>query len=1616
MKSTLLLIIGTLFFYSSTQAQITFSDPNLKAALIGLSLDKNSNTEIEINEVDTLKRLYVNNKAINSFNDLIHFPALERLYCAGNKMNDLDLSHNLQLKYLQAAGMDLNFIDLSKNLLLDTLEIFNNKLIAIDISTNTNLTSINCNNNQLTSLDLSLNTQLQHVALSQNFLTSLNTSTLLNLKRLFCDENINLTTLNLLNNSQLEILVCINNSMDELILSGNPMLISLSCGYNSLYYIGLKNQTNLKELSAQNNNLQAIDFSANTKLTSLNLNNNNFSSIDLMPIVSLSNLQITGNPSLLKICINDTTSAKTNVSFFKDASAKYNSCDYLEFKDPNFKANLLAYTNPIIDVNKDGEIQISEVDTLRNLEINGSLQGTPIISDVSELIYFKQLKSISLTNHNLSSLSEMSFDSLSYLNCTGNKITNLNLNLYPSLQTLSCGSNNIIILNLSACKNLQLLNASANKIESLDLLSNTKLTHIYISNNNLSTLDVSNLQNLLWLSASNNFIKKIYVTNSINLIDINVNDNQIDSIDVSTNINLQHLKCNNNLVSYLKPVSSLTELALLNNMLANKLDISMITNAYNIDLRANTALKYVCVNNRTNFSNNGSYRKDITAKWLDQCDFIIFTDTTLKHYLVVNNYDLNLDGEIQYSEAEMVKTLDFSHADISELEGLDKLINLESLLLNDNKFDNILLGTLTKLKNLVLTNNNLSNIDITQNTALQSLDIKHNNLNTLEIGNQTSLETLDCSQNKLTALTLNSNLNLKSLLCYANNLTGLDLTFNSNLAITNCDTNNISALNIQANPSLNNFSCRANPGLSSVCVDSFDVVKSSPNFNKDPHTQWTDYCNVNPRLASSYSYCVNQWVDTTVFPLTKKSNTIKWYSDQDALVEATINTSKIGDTSYYIAEYNPITHKVSKRNIVMLTITNREAAPMVNPINICLNTVLSTGITPTLGLGYSARWYADETSNDTIAAPKPVTTTIDTIPYYFTQYKGTSCESFRAKIDVIINPLPEAPTINSLSTYCHQAVPQQMLADPLCQLQWWNSEQNGIMNQQYQPSTSVIGLTSYYVNQKNTSTGCEGPRIKIQFEVIPSPSKPTFSFANYTQQYVNDSITSFKSSISIGAIKYKWIISPSGAATTTDTTNKVSLKWNTAYSGNTSVKVVSISNNGCLSDTSSHVSITKVGVAKLSVDKPNLMLFLNDTATIQLALTGAAPFNISYTYAGKDTSIANYSSQLYTLKVITPGAISDIIVLDSSKVILQNIGNPFTLISDTLTRIELSKIQTVCKNAPSKLIVHLTGGRAPFTCYLEDTISGYKTQHQIEAADTVAIRAGAYKITFEDATQHLSSTISILVADSINQDFAILKTILTSAGFENDSTVINSKNVKSRLFANVDVKDLSALYHWSISPSEAIISDETESSDNFIKWNRHFSGKVKVAVQGYKFECKTQTSDTLKFNVKPNVELEQINDSLVKFNFYGTPPYSVHFRRDDRSDSIQNSYIDSVFVAIKFAKNIEIQNVTANNTFNNTSNNYINKSYKKIKFYDGISPNNDGKNDYFMVDYYDLERTSNLTIFTYDGFKMFSSKGDHYLNDWNGVDEQGNPLPSCSYLFIFKTDKETIRGSFEIRR
>ena len=69
--------------------------------------------------------------------------------------------------------------------------------------------------------------------------------------------------------------------------------------------------------------------------------------------------------------------------------------------------------------------------------------------------------------------------------------------------------------------------------------------------------------------------------------------------------------------------------------------------------------------------------------------------------------------------------------------------------------------------------------------------------------------------------------------------------------------------------------------------------------------------------------------------------------------------------------------------------------------------------------------------------------------------------------------------------------------------------------------------------------------------------------------------------------------------------------------------------------------------------------------------------------------------------------------------------------------------------------------------------------------------------------------------------------------------------------------------------------------------------------------------------------------------------------------------------------------------------------------YTAFSPNNDGKNDYFVIEGLD-EYRKELNVFNRWGNEVYSS--DNYQNNWDGTNKSGNPLPDDTYFYILKID------------
>jgi len=79
-----------------------------------------------------------------------------------------------------------------------------------------------------------------------------------------------------------------------------------------------------------------------------------------------------------------------------------------------------------------------------------------------------------------------------------------------------------------------------------------------------------------------------------------------------------------------------------------------------------------------------------------------------------------------------------------------------------------------------------------------------------------------------------------------------------------------------------------------------------------------------------------------------------------------------------------------------------------------------------------------------------------------------------------------------------------------------------------------------------------------------------------------------------------------------------------------------------------------------------------------------------------------------------------------------------------------------------------------------------------------------------------------------------------------------------------------------------------------------------------------------------------------------------------------------------------------------------------------ITPNLDGNNDFFEIKGLDGIGKTSFIVFNRWGARVFEN--DDYDNLWDGVDNNGNPLPDDTYFYILKSEKiKPIKGYIVIK-
>jgi hypothetical protein len=213
--------------------------------------------------------------------------------------------------------------------------------------------------------------------------------------------------------------------------------------------------------------------------------------------------------------------------------------------DANFKDTLLNY-EPVIDINNDNEIQVSEAENYSGV-IDVSIDDFELdkkIYDLTGIEAFINITELHVLGHEFSGLS-LDFSNnteLLVLDIGYTGFDQLNIDHNDKLQELNIsGYRNAI--DVSHLTNLEELNIRHTGFSSIDLSQNTKLKKLQFFASDISSIDLSQNTDLEWLTSGGSPLQTLDVSNNTKLQYLEMQSSDYDSIDLSKNVNLEHIAC-----------------------------------------------------------------------------------------------------------------------------------------------------------------------------------------------------------------------------------------------------------------------------------------------------------------------------------------------------------------------------------------------------------------------------------------------------------------------------------------------------------------------------------------------------------------------------------------------------------------------------------------------------------------------------------------------------------------------------------------------------------------------------------------------------------------------------------------------------------------------------------------------------------------------------------------------------------------------------------------------------------------------------------------------------------------------------------------------------------------
>ena len=449
-----------------------------------------------------------------------------------------------------------------------------------------------------------------------------------------------------------------------------------------------------------------------------------------------------------------------------------------------------ADTNCYTSVPDDAFESYLEANGMGNGIANDNYVSTNNISSVTFL---------NISNQGISDLTGIAdFTAITFLIATTNNFSTVDLSNNTNLQQVFIGSNPMTSINVNGLTSLTGLDVSNSNLTSVDVSTNTALESLWLTGiTTMSSVDVSNNTALktMHLAKTRNFLS-IDLRNNTSLTKFYAFESDVESVDLKNGNNTSITT----FTAYDAPIScvSVDDVAYSTSNWTS-IDDSSAFRTYGCDetyVPDNNFEAFL----EANGMGNGVANDDAvtTANISSVTELALINQgvadlTGIERFTSLQSIGMILTNPITTADFSNNTNLTEIIVQTSTLTSInvDNLSSLTNLALNNANISSIDLSDLTALTDLNLSSSSISTIDLSNNPALRELYMPNSSLSSLDVSTNTNLRQLDISNTNVSSLDISSNLQLDRLdIANLDNITTLDLRNFANinfLDISNMD-------------------------------------------------------------------------------------------------------------------------------------------------------------------------------------------------------------------------------------------------------------------------------------------------------------------------------------------------------------------------------------------------------------------------------------------------------------------------------------------------------------------------------------------------------------------------------------------------------------------------------------------------------------------------------------------------------------------------------------------------------------------------------------------------------------------------------------------------------------